>query len=112
MPSRPSDSISRSRPAGSWVARSMSVIGHSVAATIPSMSDRPTTSTTQHPTAPPDLDAYLARFDWHPEPELVAYRDERASREALATLNEATWREALDLIYGQAMDRAMGDPSP
>jgi hypothetical protein len=25
-------------------------------------------STIQHPTAPPDIDAYLARFDWHPEP--------------------------------------------
>jgi L-2,4-diaminobutyrate decarboxylase len=72
------------------------------------MTDRPTTT---HPTAPPDLDAYLARFAWHPEPALVAYRDERASREALAGLNEATWSEALDLIYGRAMDRAMGDPS-
>ena len=64
-----------------------------------------------HPTAPPDIDAYLARFAWHPEPELIAYRDEGASREALTRLGAATWEVALDFIYGQAMDRAMGDPS-
>ena len=73
------------------------------------MTDR---STTQHPTAPPDIDAYLARFDWHPEPELIAYRDEGASREALAQLGETTWRAALDFLYGNAMVRAMGAPSP
>ena len=64
------------------------------------------------PTAPPDLDAYLARFAWHPEPELVAYRDETASREALRQLGAETWEAALDLVYRQAMERAMGDPSP
>ena len=73
------------------------------------MTDR---STTQHPTAPPDIDAYLARFDWHPEPELIAYRDEGASREALAQLGETTWKAALDFLYGNAMVRAMGAPSP
>ena len=73
------------------------------------MTDR---STTQHPTAPPDIDAYLARFGWHPEPELVGYRDEGASREALERLGDATWRAALDFLYGPAADRAMGDPSP
>ncbi len=74
------------------------------------MPDRP--APTQHPTAPPDLDAYLARFAWHPEPELVAYRDEGASREALAALGARTWSVALDFLYGRAMERAMGDPSP
>jgi hypothetical protein len=74
------------------------------------MTDRPVN--TQHPTAPPDLDAYLARFAWHPEPELVAYRDASASRAALASLGARTWAAALDLVYDQAMDRAMGDPSP
>ena len=64
-----------------------------------------------HPTAPPDLDTYLARFDWHPEPELIGYRDARASRTALEALGEATWQTALDFLYGQAMDRAMGDPA-
>jgi aromatic-L-amino-acid decarboxylase len=64
-----------------------------------------------HPTAPVDIDAYLARFAWHPEPELVGYRDEAASRAALERLGEATWRTALDFLYGTAMHRAMGDPA-
>ena len=67
-------------------------------------------STTQHPTAPPDTDAYLARFGWHPEPELVGYRDEGASRAALERLGEDTWRAALDFLYDHAVERAMGDP--
>ena len=71
------------------------------------MTDR---STTQHPTAPPDIDAYLARFGWHPEPELVGYRDEGASRAALERLGDATWRAALDFLYGPAAERAMGHP--
>jgi aromatic-L-amino-acid decarboxylase len=73
------------------------------------MTDR---STTQHPTAPPDIDAYLARFGWHPEPELVAYRDEGASRDALARLGADTWETALAFLYEQASIRAMGDASP
>ena len=73
------------------------------------MTDR---TTTERRTAPPDIDAYLARFDWHPEPELIAYRDEGASRAALARLGETTWAAALDFLYGTAMVRAMGDPSP
>ncbi len=70
------------------------------------------TAVRRPPTAPPDLDAYLARFAWHPEPELVAYRDAEASREALRQLGAQTWEAALDLVYRQAMERAMGDPSP
>ncbi len=73
------------------------------------MADRPST---QHPTAPPDIDAYLARFDWHPEPELVAYRDEGASRVALEQLGADTWAAALAFLYEQASERAMGDASP
>ncbi len=72
----------------------------------------PDRSTIQHPTAPPDIDAYLARFDWHPEPELIGYRDEGASRAALTELGEQTWAAALEFLYGTAMVRAMGDPSP
>ena len=73
------------------------------------MPDRPTAIRT---TAPPDIDAYLARFAWHPEPELVGYRDETASRDALARLGADTWAAALDFLYEHALDRAMGDPAP
>jgi aromatic-L-amino-acid decarboxylase len=65
-----------------------------------------------HSTAPPDIDAYLARFAWHPEPELIGYRDEAASRPSMDRLGAATWTAALDYLYGTAMDRAMGDASP
>jgi aromatic-L-amino-acid/L-tryptophan decarboxylase len=73
------------------------------------MTDR---ATLQPPTAVPDIDAYLARFAWHPEPELIGYRDEAASRKALASLGERTWNDALEFLYGTAQVRAMGDPSP
>jgi glutamate/tyrosine decarboxylase-like PLP-dependent enzyme len=66
---------------------------------------------TDHPTAPVDLATYLARFDWHPEPELIGYRDETASREALEALGDSTWRAALEFLYGTAVHRAMGDPA-
>ena len=66
-------------------------------------------TTTQDPTAPIDIDAYLKRFDWHPEPELVGFRDAAASRESMRRLGAATWDEALDFLYGPAADRAMGD---
>jgi glutamate/tyrosine decarboxylase-like PLP-dependent enzyme len=58
-----------------------------------------------------DLDAYFARFDWHPEPELIGYRDEGASRDALGALNARTWQAALEFVYGTAVQRSMGDPS-
>ena len=66
----------------------------------------------EHPTAPPDIDAYLARFAWHPEPELIGYRDEEASRGPMTTLAADTWTTALDFLYGHAADRAMGDTRP
>jgi aromatic-L-amino-acid decarboxylase len=69
-------------------------------------------TTLQPPTAAPDIDAYLERFAWHPEPELIGYRDEEASRAALATLGARTWHEALEFLYGTAVVRAMGDASP
>ncbi|MGZ8437813.1 MAG: pyridoxal phosphate-dependent decarboxylase family protein [Candidatus Limnocylindrales bacterium] len=73
--------------------------------------DDSTMSTAAHPTAPADLEAYLARFAWHPEPELIGYRDAGASREALERLGADTWAAALDFLYDNAMDRAMGAPS-
>jgi glutamate/tyrosine decarboxylase-like PLP-dependent enzyme len=69
-------------------------------------------STLQSPTTTPDIDAYLERFAWHPEPELIGYRDEAASRAALSTLGGATWHHALEFLYGIAAERAMGDASP
>jgi aromatic-L-amino-acid decarboxylase len=72
----------------------------------------PSVAMDARPTTPPDIDAYLARFAWHPEPELIGYRDEGASRAALEQLGTTTWATALDYLYGHAMDRAMGDASP
>ncbi len=47
------------------------------------------------------------RFDWSPEPELLDVRDAAVSRKALDALGEATWREALDWLYGEALRRPM-----
>src|SRR5580765_4148372 len=98
MASGSSAATSAARPAGSWVAgsgagASGSVMAeaydggrrrsgtrrpdHPPPATIATMTE-PTTA--RHPAAPPDIDAYLARFDWHPEPELIGFRDASASR--------------------------------
>jgi aromatic-L-amino-acid/L-tryptophan decarboxylase len=68
-------------------------------------------STIQPPTAMPDIDDYLGRFDWHPEPELIGYRDEASARAALAGLGASTWHHALEFLYGTAVVRAMGDAS-
>ena len=52
------------------------------------------------------------RFDWHPEPELIAYGDAATSRAAMERLGADTWAVALDFLYEQAAERAMGDPAP
>ena len=52
-----------------------------------------------------------AAFDWHPEPDLIAYRDPREAREGLARLGEETWRTALDWLYDEAMRRPVGPDS-
>jgi aromatic-L-amino-acid/L-tryptophan decarboxylase len=69
-------------------------------------------SAIQPPTAVPDIDDYLGRFDWHPEPELIGFRDETRSRAAVADLGASTWHHALEFLYGTALVRAMGDASP
>ena len=53
----------------------------------------------------------LARFAWHPEPELIGY-GEVASRAAMERLGTDTWATALDFLYDRAAERAMGDPAP
>jgi aromatic-L-amino-acid decarboxylase len=59
-----------------------------------------------------DIDpaAFLERFGWHPEPELIGYRHEPTARAALESLGAATWTAALDYLYEIANRRAMGDP--
>ncbi len=44
-------------------------------------------------------------FSWHPEPELIGFRDERVAREALERLGKATWDEALHYLYEEALRR-------
>ncbi|MBA2374180.1 MAG: hypothetical protein H0V74_08280 [Chloroflexi bacterium] len=58
-----------------------------------------------------DVEAFLERFAWHPEPELIGFRDEHASRPAMNRLGEVTWLAALDFLYGEAAQRAMGGPT-
>jgi aromatic-L-amino-acid decarboxylase len=52
------------------------------------------------------------RFGWHPEPELIGYTDAANSRAAMERLGADTWATALDFLYEQAAERAMGDPAP
>jgi aromatic-L-amino-acid decarboxylase len=49
-------------------------------------------------------------FDWHPEPALVDFHDP-ASRDALDRLGEATWRAAVDHVYGEALVHPVGPDS-
>jgi aromatic-L-amino-acid/L-tryptophan decarboxylase len=44
-------------------------------------------------------------FSWHPEPELIGYRDPARSREALTELGRAVWETSLDYLYDEAMRR-------
>jgi aromatic-L-amino-acid/L-tryptophan decarboxylase len=53
----------------------------------------------------------LSPFDWHPEPELVGFRDPDVSREPLRRLGEAAWSLALDYLYDEAMRRPVGPDS-
>src|SRR4051812_41268735 len=53
----------------------------------------------------------LDGFRWHPEPELIGIRDAATSRSALELAGEAMWRASLDWLYGEAMQRAMGQPT-
>ena len=57
-----------------------------------------------------DPAAFLARFGWHPEPELIGVRDETGARAALQRLGYDTWDAALDYVYREAMRRTIGEP--
>ena len=50
----------------------------------------------------------LARFRWHPEPELLGFGDEATSRTALERLGAAAWRTSLDYLYGEGVRRGLG----
>jgi glutamate/tyrosine decarboxylase-like PLP-dependent enzyme len=47
----------------------------------------------------------VARFDWHPEPELIDVRDPEDARPALEKLGAEATAEALDWLYDEAMRR-------
>jgi aromatic-L-amino-acid decarboxylase len=44
-------------------------------------------------------------FSWHPEPELIGYRDPERSRAALEALGEAVWGASLDYLYDEGFRR-------
>jgi len=47
-------------------------------------------------------------FSFHPEPELIGFRDPSRARAVLEELGRLTWGTALDWLYGEAMRRPMG----
>jgi aromatic-L-amino-acid/L-tryptophan decarboxylase len=57
-----------------------------------------------------DTQRRAARFDWHPEPDLIGFGD-RSSRPALEQLGQEAWAAALDYLYDHAFVRAMGQPA-
>ncbi|HET7295122.1 MAG TPA: pyridoxal-dependent decarboxylase [Vicinamibacteria bacterium] len=52
-----------------------------------------------------------APFGWHPEPELLGFRDEARSRAALERLGSEAWAACLDYLYRESFRRPMGPDS-
>ena len=50
-------------------------------------------------------------FSWHPEPELIGFRDPARSRPALEQLGADAWAACLDYLYDEAMRRPVGPDS-
>jgi aromatic-L-amino-acid decarboxylase len=50
-------------------------------------------------------------FSWHPEPELIGFRDPQRSRPALARLGADAWEACLDYLYAEALRRPVGPDS-
>ena len=50
-------------------------------------------------------------FSWHPEPELIGFRDPGEARAALEELGRLTWGTALDWLYEDAMRRPVAADS-
>jgi aromatic-L-amino-acid decarboxylase len=59
------------------------------------------------PDAPSNPDA---RFDWHPDPDLLDFRS-GSSRRALEAAGDATWRAALDYVAQHGLVRGTGEPN-
>ena len=47
-------------------------------------------------------------FSWHPEPDLIGYRDPARARPALEKLGAEAWTACLDYLYDEAMRRPVG----
>ncbi len=50
-------------------------------------------------------------FSWHPEPELIGFRDPAEARAPLEALGKDVWDAALDWLYGDAMRRPVAPDS-
>jgi aromatic-L-amino-acid decarboxylase len=50
----------------------------------------------------------IARFRWHPEPELLGIGDEATSRAALEHLGTLAWQTSLDYLYREGVRRGTG----
>jgi aromatic-L-amino-acid decarboxylase len=50
-------------------------------------------------------------FSWHPEPELIGFRDPAEAREALEELGRLTWGTAIDWLYDEGMRRPVAPDS-
>ncbi len=50
-------------------------------------------------------------FAWHPEPELIGFRDPARARAALEAFGAAVWDASLDYVYGEAMRRPVAPDS-
>src|SRR6185503_3719006 len=61
--------------------------------------------------APPTRRDKDLRYGWHPEPELLDFREESLARAALERLGVAAWSTALDYLYQEAMRRPVGSES-
>lgn len=61
--------------------------------------------------APPTRADQDLRYAWHPEPELIDFREEVRARTALEKLGLAAWTTALDYLYQEAMRRPVGSES-
>ncbi len=53
----------------------------------------------------------LARFRWHPEPELLGIGDEGSSRAALERLGVAAWQTSMDYLFHEGVRRGTSPAS-